>query len=136
MKILITSFLPDCQNQIAASFLKSFKSDLDIFISGKNCMYESSSPIFRLMEESFLQHTFEQIAYITTSINTDFDHHIYITVNPIPTRIDKEDQSEVKEAYEILLPEIYSGSKELNLETCRQLRDILKNEMFIFFKSL
>jgi hypothetical protein len=136
MKILITSFLPDCQNQIAASFLKSFKSDLDIFISGTNCMYESSSLIFRLIEESFLQHTFEQIAYITTSRNTYFDHHIFIAVNHIPTRIDNEVRSKNKQTYEILLPEIYSGSKELNLETYRQLRDLLKNEMFIFFKSL
>jgi hypothetical protein len=128
--------LPDCQNRIAASFLKSFKSDLDIYISGNNCKSERSVPVFRVMEESFLSQTFEKIVYIQTSGNTYFDHHIFNKDRHISSYIDKHDQSESNQSFIIILSDLFSGSDELILEKYLQLSYLLKNEMFKFYKSL
>lgn len=134
-KILITSYLPNHQNRIAAAFLKSFRPDLEIYISGNDCNYENSSHIQRLMEESYLLKTFEQIVFLPTSRNKDFTHYIFISESHKLSNIEKEYLSANSKTIEIKLPVKQAVSVESYPEDDRLLRDTLKNEIFIFFNS-
>ena len=108
MKVLVLSEHDDCCGPIAAAFLRDYSSKLEVLSAGRNPVREMAPLMVEAMRECLI----DMDGFVPTDVSTvdisAFDVVYECPDEPCPTEI----------------------------QVCRALRDRIKNESFLFFKSL
>jgi arsenate reductase len=136
MKILIICTGNSCRSQMAHGFLKSFDPDLEVYSAGIIPESVVNPFAIKVMNESFIDISHHIPHHVKEYIHFDFDFLITVCDNA------KEKcpvfEGNIKKSIHIGFddPADAKGSDQEILNVYRQIRDEIKNEMYIFFKQL
>ena len=108
MKILVLSEHDDCCGPMAAAFLRDYSEKLEVKSAGRRPVPLIQPMVVRVMRECLI----------------DLEGYVPVDV----ALVDMADFDVVYECIDRPCPE--------SLETCRDLCDFIKNESFLFFRSL
>ena len=108
MKVLVLSEHDDCCGPIAAAFLRDYSSKLEVLSAGRNPVREMATLMVEAMRECLI----DMDGFVPTDVATldvsSFDAVYECPDEPCPTEI----------------------------QACRELRDFIKNESFLFYRRL
>lgn len=135
MKILVLSTANSCRSQMAAAFLKSFAPELEVFSAGTNPAKEVHPLAVSVMKEAMIDLSGIHPQRVEKYLDQYFDY--VITVCSDAKESCPSFNGKVKERLHIGFddPAKATGSESEILQKFRQVRDEIKNEIFLFYKN-
>ncbi|MDP3442518.1 MAG: arsenate reductase ArsC [Ignavibacteria bacterium] len=136
MKILILCTGNSCRSQMAEGFLKSFDPTLEVFSAGTRPEKQVNPNSIIVMKEDFIDLSSHFPKNVNQFVNESFDYVITVCdgakeICPIFTgKVDHRLHIGFED------PAAARGTEEEILNEYRRIRDQIKNEFFLFYKSL
>ena len=136
MKILILCTGNSCRSQMAEGFLKSFNPRLEVVSAGTRPEKAVNPRTIVVMKESFIDLSANYPKNVDQFVNDSFDY--VVTVCDGAKEICPVLTGDVKHRLHIGFedPADAKGTEEEILNEYRRIRDEIKNEFFVFLKTI
>lgn len=135
MKILVLTEHDDCCGPMAAAFLRDYSQKLEVVSAGINPAENIQTLAVVAMKECLVDLSGTKPSDVRNFIGCDFDFMIIIGDQTLVSRMNTEMFNPLYSCNPcskiILNPEI----KAVDMDSMRQLRDWIKNEVFIVYKN-